>query len=336
MLVLCTVQTMPMSPLTVASSSRMSTLQDSKLAKVSSNSFRAGATLRDANGGISNHSTSDAQCRVLCAPVIDSAISLTMEMMASLSCSAVAMVVLLSSRGPDGPVIEEPAASPGGRCKTHLGACISPRGRSHTEGMPSSLAIGDFSRATHLTIKTLRHYHRIGLLEPADVDPFTGHRRYTTDQIPTAQVIRRFRSLDMPLVEIHAVLNTPDLTARNALIASHLSRLEDTLARTQEAAASLRDLLEPPSDAVPGAIDHRRIPAVRAAAVSEVIDVRDASAWYQGALGELYAVLGAHRIQPAGPAGAIYANDLFTHHRGEATAFVPSEQAVRATGRVTG
>jgi DNA-binding transcriptional MerR regulator len=31
--------------------------------------------------------------------------------------------------------------------------------------MPSALAIGDFSRATHLKINALRHYHRIGLLE---------------------------------------------------------------------------------------------------------------------------------------------------------------------------
>jgi DNA-binding transcriptional MerR regulator len=68
---------------------------------------------------------------------------------------------------------------------------------------------GDFYRATHLNIKTLRHYHRIGLLEPADVDPMTGHRRYTTDQIPTAQVIRRFRLLEMPLEEIHTVITTP-------------------------------------------------------------------------------------------------------------------------------
>jgi DNA-binding transcriptional MerR regulator len=89
--------------------------------------------------------------------------------------------------------------------------------------------------------ETPRHYHRIGLLEPAYVDPDTGHRRYGTDQIPTAQVIRRFRSLDMPLEEIHAVITTPDLAARNGLIAGHLRRLETTLARTQQAAASLRD-----------------------------------------------------------------------------------------------
>ena len=104
--------------------------------------------------------------------------------------------------------------------------------------MYRSLPIGDFSRATHLSIKTLRHYHRIGLLEPADVDPGTGHRRYTTDQISTAQVIRRFRTLDMPLEEIHAVISAPDLATRNNLISGHLSRLEATLARTQEATSS--------------------------------------------------------------------------------------------------
>ncbi len=201
--------------------------------------------------------------------------------------------------------------------------------------MPSSLAIGDFSRATHLNIKTLRHYHRIGLLEPAHVDPGTGHRHYGTDQIPTAQVIRRFRALDMPLEEIHAVISTPDLAARNELIAGHLGRLEATLARTQEAAASLRDLLEPPIDGIPVAIEHRRILATPVAAVSEIIDIKEATAWYQGALGELHALLAAQKIAPAGPGGAIYANDLFTHDRGQATIFVPCDESVRETGRVS-
>jgi len=200
--------------------------------------------------------------------------------------------------------------------------------------MSSSLAIGDFSRATHLNIKTLRHYHRIGLLVPAHVDPDTGHRRYGTDQIPTAQVIRRFRALDMPLQEIHAVIGTRDPAARSGLIAGHLQRLETTLARTQQAAASLRDLLEPPIDATPVTIEQRRIPATPAAAVSEVIDVKDATGWYQGALGELHALLAAQKISPGGPGGAIYANDLFTHGRGEATVFVPCDRTVRATGRV--
>ena len=42
--------------------------------------------------------------------------------------------------------------------------------------MSSLLAIGDFARATHMTVKTLRHYHENGLLEPAEVDTETGYR----------------------------------------------------------------------------------------------------------------------------------------------------------------
>jgi DNA-binding transcriptional MerR regulator len=201
--------------------------------------------------------------------------------------------------------------------------------------MCCSLAIGDFSRATHLSVKTLRHYHRIGLLEPADVDPDTGHRRYTTNQIPTAQVIRRFRVLEMPLEEIHAVIAAPDVGARNDLIAAHLDRLENQLAKTQEAAASLRDLLQPPSASAPVSIEHRSTAALPAAAVAEVINVEDALSWYQGALGELYAILAAQGLLVAGPGGGIFSNDLFSHERGLATIFVPCQGTVRPMGRVT-
>jgi DNA-binding transcriptional MerR regulator len=199
--------------------------------------------------------------------------------------------------------------------------------------MRSSLAIGDFSRATHLSVKTLRHYHRIGLLEPADVDPHTGHRRYVTEQIPTAQVIRRFRALEMPLEEIQAVIAAPDVDTRNELIATHLGRLEQSLARTQEATASLRNLLQSPSSSAP--VEHRSAEAIPAVAVSEVIDVEDALSWYQGALGELYATLAAQSLPTAGPGGGIFSNELFAHERGLATIFVPCQGTVRPMGRVT-
>jgi MerR HTH family regulatory protein len=59
--------------------------------------------------------------------------------------------------------------------------------------MAAGLTVGDFSRATHLSVKTLRHYHQVGLLEPVTVSPDTGYRYYSAEQIPTAQVIRRLR-----------------------------------------------------------------------------------------------------------------------------------------------
>jgi DNA-binding transcriptional MerR regulator len=93
--------------------------------------------------------------------------------------------------------------------------------------MTATLAIGDLSLATHISVKMLRHYHEIGLLEPADVDATTGYRRYAPDHIVMAQVIRRFRDLDMPLDDIHAVLEAPDLETRKRVIAAHLRPARD-------------------------------------------------------------------------------------------------------------
>ena len=200
--------------------------------------------------------------------------------------------------------------------------------------MASSLPIGDFSRATHMSIKTLRHYHRVQLLEPADVDQLTGRRRYTTNQIPTAQVIRRFRQLDMPIEEIRGILTAPDVPARNDLIAAHLSRLEEGLASTQNAVAALRDLLDHPHDAARAHISHRSVAATRAAAITAVIDIEDASAWYQGALGELHATINAQTLSASGAPGGIYSADLFTHERGQATMFIPCTGQIRPVGRV--
>ena len=199
--------------------------------------------------------------------------------------------------------------------------------------MDATLPIGDFARATHLSVKTLRYYHRVGLLEPDEVDRHTGHRHYTTAQIPTAQIIRRLRALDMPVEQVAKTLAAPDLETRNALLAAHLNQMEQELTRTQNAVTSLRDLLAPPGGAR-AEIGRRSVPATPAAAITETVDVAEALTWYQGALGEIYAILDAQGLTADAPAGGIFSNDLFTHEHGSATIFVPCAGPVRPMGRV--
>jgi DNA-binding transcriptional MerR regulator len=200
--------------------------------------------------------------------------------------------------------------------------------------MTAALSIGDFSRATHMSVKMLRHYHQIGLLEPAEVDPDNKYRRYTADQIPTAQIIRRFRNLEMPLERIRDVLAAPDPATRNALIAAHLDSLQDSLAQTQAAVASLRNLL----DGEPGdpslSVTHRRVEATPAAAITETVEINGLGLWLRGALGELRAALVAQDVLVAGPAGGIYSDGLFADERGEATVFIPYVGEIQAVGRV--
>ena len=198
--------------------------------------------------------------------------------------------------------------------------------------MNSRVTIGDFSRASHLSIKTLRHYHDVGLLEPSEVDPGNGYRYYAEDQIPLAQVIRRLRGLEMPVADVKSVLATGDPEARNRLIVAHLDRLEGDLARTRAAVLDLRGLLERPVSA--RAVEHRTVPPTPAIAIQAMVDKDDLLAWWQGALGELHATLGAQGLEPAGPPAGIYASETFQHNRGHATVFIPTDGTARAVGRV--
>jgi hypothetical protein len=49
--------------------------------------------------------------------------------------------------------------------------------------MPVRLSIGDFARMTYLSIKSLRRYHDMGLLVPAEVDTASGYRYYDSSQV---------------------------------------------------------------------------------------------------------------------------------------------------------
>jgi DNA-binding transcriptional MerR regulator len=194
------------------------------------------------------------------------------------------------------------------------------------------VSIGDFSRMTHLSIKALRFYHDQGLLEPARIDPDTGYRFYEPAQVPVAQVIRRFRDLDMPLDQVKAVLSAPDRQTRTKEIIAHLTAMEAKLAEMQMSVASLRALLEG-SSAGP-AVDFRSIPATPVLAVRETVTAEEAWGWGTGAFEEIYGRIGAAGLSPAGPGGALFPAGFFELERAELTAFVPVTEVPAVTGRV--
>ena len=187
--------------------------------------------------------------------------------------------------------------------------------------MTTLLAIGDFSRMTHLSVKALLHYHDMGVLEPAAIDPDTGYRSYATHQVPDAQVIRRLRDLNMPLDQIRAVLRAPDVGTRNAEIAAHLERMERQLEQAKASVAGLRALLAGP--AAPSEIELRTIPAMTALAVTEMVRASDAHSWGAAAYAQLTAALAATGLATSGSAGALFPSSYFELERSEITLFFP-------------
>lgn len=73
--------------------------------------------------------------------------------------------------------------------------------------MTKMLKIGDFSKLSMLTIKTLRYYEKEKLLLPSKIDKWTGYRMYSTEQLQVASTIRSLRQLDFSIEDIKKYLN---------------------------------------------------------------------------------------------------------------------------------
>jgi DNA-binding transcriptional MerR regulator len=85
--------------------------------------------------------------------------------------------------------------------------------------------IGDFSRLSQVSIKTLRFYDEVGLLKPTFVDDMSGYRYYSANLLPRLNRILVFKELGFSLDEI-AVLLLEGLNADHVRKALHNKRTD--------------------------------------------------------------------------------------------------------------
>jgi DNA-binding transcriptional MerR regulator/effector-binding domain-containing protein len=98
-------------------------------------------------------------------------------------------------------------------------------------------SIGDFSRITGLTVKTLRFYHEKGLLAPTCVDEQTGYRYYDRSKVERARAIVHLRGLDLSLEEIGEILRHAQddadlrevMTRQKAVLEARIERYRDVV-----------------------------------------------------------------------------------------------------------
>lgn len=67
--------------------------------------------------------------------------------------------------------------------------------------------IGQFAKDNNVTVKTLYHYEKLGLLMPKHIDEETGYRYYSDDQSQDLKVVIFLKDLGLSLSEINDVLN---------------------------------------------------------------------------------------------------------------------------------
>jgi len=107
------------------------------------------------------------------------------------------------------------------------------------------LKIGEFARLGQVSVQTLRYYADLGLLRPSEVDPWSGYRYYTLEQLPRLLQILALKDLGVSLEQITHLLEremSPEELRRILRIKQNELRdqVQDGLERLERIEARLR------------------------------------------------------------------------------------------------
>lgn len=202
------------------------------------------------------------------------------------------------------------------------------------------LKIGEFSLAGRVSVRTLRLYDEIGLLPPARVDPESGYRRYSVQQLPRLHRTRAVRDLGLSLDEIAESLahGAPQPDHLRAMLERKRAEVGRTIAEEHARLARIEARLDQldridQEDPMHGYdIVLKPVPAQRVAAIRETLPAYPA-------VGSLFAEIGVYlaeqRLRP-GAFTAVWHCPEFQERDvdGEAAVAVDENAALPAHPRV--
>ncbi len=199
------------------------------------------------------------------------------------------------------------------------------------------LQIGEFSKICQVSVKTLRHYDKIGLLAPAEVDRFTGYRYYRVEQIDTMNYIQRLKRYGFSLEEIQRLIAISDQKELAARLRQQKEKLE---AGRQEMAMILNELrthisvFERTGDIMTVqkgyTIEIKESPAMYVLAKRAVMGVDEFGKYY----GLLFERVPKECVTPTGLTGARYYDKEFNHESSDVEVFVEIREADKADAAI--
>jgi len=137
------------------------------------------------------------------------------------------------------------------------------------------LSIGAFANMTRLSIKALRLYDQLGLLQPHYVDQQSGYRYYNADQLPRARMIRNLREMNMPLATIRQVLvalaDSPELA--EVLVQDYLDMREKQVEQIRGQVQAFMYFLQKETSAMSYEVTAKNIPTQQVLSLTHHIKV---------------------------------------------------------------
>lgn len=106
--------------------------------------------------------------------------------------------------------------------------------------MNERLTIGEFSRFCQVTVKTLRHYERMKLLVPNEVDEWTRYRYYNVSQLQQLNGILRLKEMGFSLEEVRELQDEGTNCPSTKQLEGKIKQVEDLLDTLLERRSLLR------------------------------------------------------------------------------------------------
>ncbi len=172
--------------------------------------------------------------------------------------------------------------------------------------------IGDFSKLSQVTVKTLRHYDELGLFKPIEVDQFTGYRYYSADQMPKLYRILALKDLGLTLEKIARMIDgnlsveqiRTILHQQQVQLQQHIVDEENRLNRVQ----TMLQQIEKEDNMTSYNVIVKDVPEIRVASIRGIIPTYNE-------IGKLFDILcpflNQNKIVMTGPAMAIDYDDEY-------------------------
>lgn len=197
------------------------------------------------------------------------------------------------------------------------------------------IKIGDFSKLSQVSVKTLRFYDELGLLKPIEVDQFTNYRYYSANQLPRLNRILALKDLGFSLEQIASLLSheLPVEELRGMLKlkkAEQEQRVQEEIERLARVEARLKQI-EMEHTMSNYEIVVKQVEPLQVATIRDIVPTYSA----QGKLWEeLYSQIGRYGNQFTGSCISIYHDDDYKESDVDVETCQPIKGNLPIQGRV--
>ncbi len=194
------------------------------------------------------------------------------------------------------------------------------------------LRVGEFLRRTRLSPKALRLYAAQGLLAPASVDPVSGYRSWSADQVDRARLVVLLRQAGMPLARVRDVVDL-DAGARAAAVGRWWAGVAEDHARRAAVVAHVTRQSDERGTTV-YEVQTRDVPELKLLSAERRLTVAELSDFIADARREITDTLAAAGVPVAGPARVIYHGMVTEDSDGPVEVAVPFTGSVEPVGEL--